>query len=170
VFERLVPEGVGAGMVFHANGEESFVEPGVPAPGHVTLSRRRVCPSDRPVAPGPAGSPSPRLSEMVVYPGAVHDGYRDGWEWYRVTCADLGVMVDWYRAAMERGEWRLAATEGPMDPFRRRLLFVRPTEIGVPPEQRTAVAEVDLAREWPYQFRLALRRDPGGVLPLPLAP
>jgi hypothetical protein len=100
-----------------------------------------------------------------VYPGASYAGFDGAEEQYRLTCADLGLMADWYRSVMEQGDWRLAFTEGPEDAFNRLLHFVRPGEVALPPAARTAWAEVVLERPWPYHYVLRLRRDPGGILP-----
>jgi hypothetical protein len=166
-FERLEPAVSGSAQVYYGGGEELVVAFGNEDGPAVIVSRRRVCASDRPHAPSPVGQPARRLLEVPVYPGATYDGFRDPEERYRATCADLGVMADWYRTAMERGDWVLAATEGPQDPLERRLLFVRPGELGVLPALRTAWAEVVLSRPWPYHYRIDLRRDPAGIGPSP---
>jgi hypothetical protein len=134
------------------------------------LGRRRVCESGEPVPPGDIGLESRHLLEMPVYPGAVYVGFSDSEETYRVYCADLDLIVTWYRAALERGNWALAGTVGPEDRFHRELMFVRPEERELPPEERTAWAEVMVDRDWPYEYTLTLRRDPGGERPQPGTP
>lgn len=157
----------GSGEVYAASGEEVLVQYHMPAAGQLTLSRRRICTTDSPLPPLPGSVPARHLLEMAVYPRASYAGFAEGVERYSVTCVDLGVVADWYRRTMEQGHWRLAAVEGTDDPDRRRLLFVRPSELSLLPVQRTGWAEVELVRTWPYQYELALRRDPGGILPLP---
>ena len=105
------------------------------------------------------------LAEMAAFPGASYEWYADGVERYLVRCTSLDQLQDWYRQAMERGDWSLAMIVGPGDPFARTLSFVRPDERSVPPGLRTAWAEVALERTWPYSYRLSLRRDPDGILP-----
>jgi hypothetical protein len=167
VFERLEPRAGDAAQVYHADGEEiliGFVD-GAGASTEIVLSRRRVCESGAPVAVAPEGPEARRLLEVPVYPGSEFVGFSLPEESYEVTCASLDGVTDWYRAAMEAGDWRLAAIEGPSEPLQRRLLFVRPSEVGLPPEERTAWAQVDLERLWPYLYAIRLRRDPGGIKP-----
>jgi hypothetical protein len=102
---------------------------------------------------------------MLVYPAAEYAGYEVGEERYGVRCAETGLIADWYRVMLERGDWALVSTEFPDDPLRRRLRFARPAEIARPPELRTAWAEVAITRDWPYVFTVRLRRDPTGILP-----
>ncbi len=164
-FERLEPSGQGPSLVHHAGGEELLVAFGSADDPQVVVSRRRICESEEPVSVPENGSPARNLSEMPVYPGAEFVGFDAPEEAYEVACASLAGLGEWYWRAMERGEWQLAATEGPDDPMRRWLLFVRPDEIELPPAERTAWAEVELIRQWPYQYRISLSRDPGGVQP-----
>jgi len=134
----------------------------------VRLARRRVCPGDAPVPPTGPSEGARHMGEMPVYPGAAFESFSGTEESYQVTCAGLDVLVGWYRATMERGDWALAGTVGPEDRFERRLLFVRPDEKALPPERRSAWAEISLERPWPYHYRIALRRDPGGITPASL--
>jgi hypothetical protein len=99
-----------------------------------------------------------------VLPGAVYVGYDAPVERYRLNCADLGLVTDWYRARMEEGDWALAGTELP-NARRRELLFVRPDELSLPHQERTAWARVDVERVWPYRYEIDLSRDPGGLRP-----
>jgi len=150
-------------QVYFADGEEVIVAFPASVPGTVRLARRRVCESAEPVPPDDVGTPSRHLLEMQVYPGAQPTGYAGGSERHYLACAGLDLVSQWYRTAMEAGDWSLAGTVGPDDPFHRELLFVRPGERPLPPEERTAWAEVLVDRDWPYQYTLTLRRDPGGV-------
>jgi hypothetical protein len=164
-FERLEPAGDGPAQVYGAGGEELLVSFATGTTPTVTLSRRRVCPTDQPVAPPASGSPARRVAEMLAYPGAAFVGFEADTEHYAVRCADTGLVADWYHIMMERGNWLLVSSEYPGDPQRRRLTFARPKEIAWPPERRTAWAVVDVQRLWPYQYAIGLRRDPSGVLP-----
>jgi hypothetical protein len=164
-FERLEPPDVGPHRLFFSGGEEVLYGFGAPSDDTVTISRRRVCESGTPVEVPDEGEASRFLQEVPVYPGAEFAGYDAPRETYGVECSDLAMLVNWYRAAMERGDWRLAAIEGPEDPHERRLIFVRPQELELPPEERTAWAEIQLVRAWPYQYVIHLSRDPSGVRP-----
>ena len=130
----------------------------------VTLKRRRSCHDD--VARLADGQPQAarRLLEVPVPPGSHYQGFDAGTEGYGLECAGLGLLVDWYRDHMAAGNWALAATEMPTE-LRRDLLFVRPDELGLPHDQRTAWAKVSVSREWPYRFAILLARDPAGVKP-----
>ncbi len=164
-FERLEPPVSGPDQAYFSGGEEVLVGFEVHTDATVALSRRRICPSGLPVRPPPEGEPARRLREVPVYPGAAYEGFDAPIERYRVECAGLALVVDWYHAAMERGNWKLAAIEGPEDPIERRLEFARPDELSLPPEERTAWAEVHVVRAWPYQYVLDLRRDAAGIIP-----
>jgi hypothetical protein len=168
-FDRLEPPGAGPGLVFARAGETVRVDLDRLVEGRaaIGLARRRTCTSDQPEIPAGDGAPARHLAEMPVVPGAAYDGLDAARERYRLECASLDGLVAWYRRAMERGPWVLASTVGPEDPDVRVLLFVRPEERSKPPEARTAWAQVQLARPWPYRFTVTLARDPGGVLPAP---
>lgn len=164
-FERLEPAGEGPAQVYGADGEEllvNFVSGTTPT---VVLARRRICPGAQPVAPPASGVPARRVAELLVYPGAAYAGFESDTEHYTVSCAATGLIADWYHVLLERGNWRLVSSEYPGDVQRRRLRFARPDEIAWPPDRRSAWAEVEVQRPWPYQYALRLRRDPGGVLP-----
>jgi hypothetical protein len=158
-FERLEPADQGPALVFFQAGETILAEPGA---DRVTYSRRRTCADS--LGRIPVGPPvdSRWLLEMPVVPGAIYEGWDPPVEQHRLTCADLGLLADWYREHMETGNWALAATELPSG-LERTLLFVRPDELGLPHDQRSAWALVELSRLWPHQFQFRLSRDPTGV-------
>lgn len=168
--ERLTRTADGADVVFFGDGEEVLAETRAGGPSRLVLSRRRVCATGLPVPVPAEGGQARRLDEVPVFPGAVFSGGSAIEERYEVRCSSLDQMAAWYRAAMERGRWALAMTVGPEDRFARKLLFVRPEERSLPPELRTAWAEVSIERSWPYQYVLVLRRDEGGVRPLAVQP
>ncbi len=164
-FDRLDPADLGPGQVYYRDGEELWVQPRPgPAP-EVSLARRRTCAGAEPVAPPALGQPARWLAELLVYPGAELEDFAVPAERYRTRCAATALIADWYRTMLERGNWALVSTLHPNDPSQRLLTFARPWERTWPPEQRTAWAEVEIERLWPYHHRIVLRRDPTGILP-----
>jgi hypothetical protein len=162
-FERLEPAGDGPAQVYAAGGEELLISFLDSPSAAVTLARRRVCAGDEPVPPPVEGRPAVHLAEMPVYPGAAYVDFQAPYERHLVRCAATGLVADWYRVLLERGDWALVSTEFPADPLRRQLIFARPEEKSLPPSARTAWASVRVERVWPYQHRLTLARDPTGV-------
>lgn len=158
-FERTEPETDGTGLVFFSGGEELLIEL---SEGAIALQRRRACPDGLGRIPAGDAVESRWLLEVPVVPGAAYDGWDGVLERYRLTCADLGLLVDWYRVQMEEGNWALAGTGIP-SATARDLLFVRPAELGTPHEMRSAWANIVLRRAWPYHYEITLSRDPGGI-------
>ena len=163
--ERTFQDDTGPAAVYSSAGEELLLT----APGtdgtRVEIRRRRVCSSGEPVPVPAEGGRARHLAEMPVFPGAAYDGFEAPVERYRVQCTSLDQLGAWYRAALERGNWVLAMVVGPEDPLERTLVFVRPEERSLPPERRSARAEVVLERAWPFQFVLHHSRDAAGVRP-----
>lgn len=154
-----------AAQVFHRGGEEVLASITADEGVRLTWSRRRVCPSDQIGSVSSDGGRARYLAEMPVFPGATYDWYLDGVEEYVARCTSLDQLEDWYRRALERGDWSLATVVGSGDRFTRTLVFVRPAERSLPPALRSAWAEVKLERTWPYSYRLRHTRDSTGVLP-----
>jgi hypothetical protein len=156
--------------VFYRDGEELLVSASPDNGSTVAIGRRRTCPTGDAVPVPDEGGRARYLAEMPVFPGADFQSYEDGAEDYVVRCTSLEQLEDWYRRALERGTWAMAMIVGPSDPVTRTLTFVRPDERALPPDQRTAWAEVTLARPWPYTYRLLHRRDAAGAVPGTAAP
>jgi hypothetical protein len=146
-------------MVFYGGGVTVLLEPG---PGALAVARRRVCEDGFGRLPSGPPTESRWLLEVPVVADAIYDGWDPPVETYRLTCADIGLLADWYRAQMEQRNWALAGTELRGE-LARSLLFVRPDELGLPHDQRSAWATVDLVRPWPYQYQVFLSRDPTGI-------
>jgi hypothetical protein len=160
-FERYEPPDSNSAQVHYSAGEEVLLTFSA-NPTLVVISRRRDCPTGDPVPPGSDAGTATHLLEMPVYPAAVPEGYAAPIETYQADCARLDLIVGWYNAKMAEGNWALAGQEEPTQ-RRRELLYVRPDEIGLPHQDRTAWARVAVERTWPYRYRIELQRDPMGI-------